>query len=142
LQIPVEVLETEVAAGTVDITDGNTKIKSTGNPRELEIEFNDTDLLDIQAPTDQFPATDASFVSAIGNVVILIGTFNGVGLSPSNPNQPEAFPPFLASFIDETIVGVSRPVSGFLYIFCRNSIWLAMMSGAVMGGSQLFPEVL
>lgn len=149
-QIPFEISEAQLQAGTVDLSnatgDDTVRIRSVQpavvGQRQLEIEFNDQDLLALQAPENMFPASAASFVSALGNVLILLGTFKGVGLSPSIPNLPEAFPPDLASFISEPVTGVSRPASGFLYVMTQNSIWIGMMSGAVMGGTPIISRSL
>lgn len=137
LQFPLELLESEVAAGTINNLSYNTsvKMKSIGavGSRKVEIEFNDQDLLATEAPIDQFPAPDCSFITNLGNQVILIGTFGGIGISSSIPSEPESFPPSLATFVSESILGVSRPQSGFLYLLCRNSIWIAVLSGAIEG---------
>lgn len=140
LQLPVELLLAQVYAGTVNesVSSENNGFSTTVKVKsiavnKIEIEFNDQDLLPTEAPIDQFAPTVCSFISRLGNQVIYLGTFGGLGISSAIPNEPESVPPSLTTFVSEPILGVSRPVSGFLYVLCRNSIWIAVLSGAVEG---------
>lgn len=92
--------------------------------RQINIEWFDNELAAQQPPTDFFPpATTASFIAALGNVMVLVGTEDGLGVAVSVPNFPEAFPPDFRMNLSEPPVGVlSRPQDGFLYILGENSV--------------------
>jgi hypothetical protein len=94
------------------------------NGRQMFMEWFDNELGAQQPPTDFFPpATTASFIAALGNVIILIGTEDGLGVAVSVPNFPEAFPPDFRMNLSEPPVGVlSRPQDGFLYVVGENSV--------------------
>lgn len=94
------------------------------NGRQILLEWFDNELGASQPPTDFFPpATTASFIAALGNVMILIGTEDGLGVAVSVPNFPEAFPPDFRMNLSEPPVGVlSRPQDGFLYVVGENSV--------------------
>lgn len=106
-----------------------------GFEQAIEIEWQDTDLSAIQPPTDFFPpATTAQFIVALVNVMVLIGTEDGLGVASSVPNFPEAYPPNFRLQLPEPPVGVlSRPDDGFFYIVCLNSIHEVRWTGAVDG---------
>lgn len=114
-------------SGTTSNTTFQWLIDSTVNgaiARELSVEWFDNELgVDIP-PTDFFPPSSTSlFIGALGNVMILIGTEDGMGIAMSVPNFPEAFPPDFRMNLSEPPVGVlSRPQDGFLYVLGENSI--------------------
>lgn len=102
---------------------------------EFEIEYTDNQLAAIQPPTDFFPpATTAQFIVGLVNVMVLVGTEDGLGVAVSVPNFPEAFPPDFRMQLPEKPVGVlARPLEGFFYIVCANSVHEVRWTGAVDG---------
>jgi len=101
--------------------------------RQINIEWFDNELIPISPPIDAFPpAITASFIAGLGNVMILIGTEEGLGIAVSSPNFPEAYPPELRQNLPEAPVGVlSRPQDGFLYVVCENSVHELRWSGII-----------
>jgi hypothetical protein len=125
-------------SGALSNTTHNWSIDSTvdgTNLRQINIEWFDNELIAVSPPIDAFPpATTASFIAALSNVMILIGTEEGLGIAVSVPNFPEAYPPDFRQNLSETPVGVlSRPQDGFLYVLCENSVHELRWTGAVTG---------
>lgn len=114
-----------------------------GSGRQLEMEWFDNELSATQPPTDFFPpATTAKFIAGLGNVIILVGTDDGVGVAVSVPNFPEAFPPDFRFNLPEVPVGVlSRPNDGFFYIVCENSVHIIRWTGAVEGAPVAYRQI-
>lgn len=105
-----------------------------GTNRTIELEFYDTELGAEQPPTSNFPAQACLFMAAIANCMLLIGSYEGLGVQCSLPNQPEAFPADYVSFLPEPVIGVAgRPQDGYIFIFCQNSIHVALWTGATSG---------
>lgn len=111
--------------------------------RELQLEWFDNELIPVSPPIDAFPpSTTATFIGALSNVMILIGTEEGNGIAVSSPNFPEAYPPDFRQNLPETPVGVlSRPQDRFLYVLCQNSIHELAWTGAV-SGSPIAPRAV
>lgn len=136
LQFPIEIAEADLAAGTVNGSYGNALVKSVpAMSRVVEIEYEDNDLLPVAPPTDLFPAESCDFVEKLGNVVILFGTHKGLGIWPSIANNPEGFRPDHVQFIAEPIIAVLKPHDGMIWVLCRNSIYVVLLSGAVEGSA-------
>lgn len=123
-QFFLDFTETTVAASTAG-----------GNPRTIEFEFLDNELKSLQPPTDAFaPTGSADFIFSLANIVGLVGTYNGLGISFSTPGHAGNYPPENAQFIPEKAIGIiSRPQTSYIFIYGYNMIAIAVLTGATTG---------
>jgi hypothetical protein len=104
----------------------------------IDVEWTDSQLLPDEPQVDFFYPPVALNCFQYGNVNVLAGTYGGLGISCSVPNYPEAFPPSSTSFLSEPVVGViGKPVDGTVFILCKNSVWIAVWTGAPDGPSVI-----
>lgn len=93
-------------------------------PATADIEFFDGELGDI-APIDYDPPPTGTHCCAVDNVMVVVGSFGGYGLSPSVPGKPEAFPPQFTSFLPrgESVTGCkgSGPDGGILIVSANST---------------------
>lgn len=105
-----------------------------GVERSIELEWLGGELLGIIPPTDANPPEAGMFVVSIADVMAVIGTFDGMGVSVSRPGFPESYPARWAQFLPEPAVAViGRPQDGFIYILCANSVHQLIWTGATDG---------
>jgi len=108
--------------------------------RFLDIDYADDDLLDIEAPRGIEPPPAGTHGFPAGPVVVIAGTLDGTGFSPSKPNQPEQYDLTETSFLNpaEQIVRLeTSPYDGSTFIFTRNSLQTAFYSGDSITPIQL-----
>jgi hypothetical protein len=97
-------------------------------------EFDESELTPDQPPLDFNQPPAATHAFSMGNVFNLGGTYNGVGLSSSVPNYPEAFPPTSTYFLPEVLIGtLGGPQDGFTFLICKSSVHAAVWTGAPDG---------
>lgn len=119
----VDILETTVAAGTVD-----------GVARSLLFDWKDGDLVPIEASYDDYSPRAATHHIRLENVMALAGTFSdsvssvsststGSSIQVSKTNNYESYIPTHLLFLPERVVDVlSRPIDSYGLIGCENSI--------------------
>jgi hypothetical protein len=119
-----------------DYTEAAVAASTAGSiARTIEVDFLDNELLSVSPPDKAFaPTGSADFIVSLANVMILIGTYNGLGVSASVPGYAGQYPPENVQFLSERAIGVSfRPQDNHLWILCKNSIWLLVLTGATYG---------
>ena len=107
-------------------------LNSAASARTLDFNFSDDELLEVLAPrnVESPPAGTHCFI--LGPVMVVGGSLDGTALSPSIPNQFELYDLANTVFLNpvEQIVRVdSRPHDGSLYIWTRNSLQTAVLTG-------------
>lgn len=122
-----EVADFTPTAPLVTVTDTDLQ------PRFVDVDYADDDLLDIQAPRgiEGPPAGTHGF--PLGPITVIAGALDGTALIPSKPNQPEQYDPGLeATFLNppEPIVRLEQnPFDGSIYIWTRNSLQTVVYTG-------------
>lgn len=97
----------------------------------VTVEWYDGDLAQTLAPLDYDQPLSGTHVFALGACIVVAGIVGGIGISPSIPGRPEAFPPDFITFLNpaEPIIGVKgRATDGFQYIACANSLHAALLT--------------
>jgi hypothetical protein len=105
---------------------------SGGAARSLDFDFADSDLLDDLAERIFEPPPAGTHVFQTGPVMVVAGTSDGSGLTPSRPGQFEQYDPTLEVFLNpvEPIVRVeTRPQDGVTFIATRNSLQTVIFTG-------------
>lgn len=100
--------------------------------REYNLDFQDADLLDILAPRNLITPPAATHVINLGDMIVLIGTENGVAVLPSLQGYPEQFDQTLTAYLQPTepVIRVdTRPADGQVYIWTRNSLQTIVETG-------------
>lgn len=116
---------------------GATEIELPSSPFTVEVDFNDGDLLNINAPFDHDLPPTGTHCIALSNVIVVLGVGAVGGVQFSKPNKPEAFPIQFLTYLNpnEPVLGVrGRPADGWQYVFCRNSLHAVYYTG-----DDLFP---
>lgn len=118
-----DITEATVAAGTVD-----------GVARSLEFNYQDGDLIPIEASFDDYTPPAATHAVRLGSVMNLVGAFAdataaptstapGVAVAVSKQNAYESYIPTHLLYLPEPVVDVlSRPIDDYAFIACQNSI--------------------
>lgn len=100
--------------------------------RVMEFDVSDGDLLEIEAPLGVEGPPAGTHAFTLGSVMVIVGTFDGTALSPSQPNQFEQYD--LANTVylnpvEPPIRVEARPHDGSVYIMTRNSIQVPVFTG-------------
>lgn len=94
--------------------------------RYLDFDFNDGDLQNVLAPSsDLEPPPAATHFAQLGSILVLLGTEDGTGITPSQPGQWEQYPVTKTTFLNpaETILRVDvRAIDGQSFIWTANSL--------------------
>lgn len=94
--------------------------------RYLDFEFNDGDLQPVVAPSSDIePPPAATHFAQLGSMLVLLGTEDGTGITPSVPGQWEQYIVTKTTFLDpaETILRVDQyKVGGQIFIWTENSV--------------------
>lgn len=118
-----DIPETTVAAGVVD-----------GIARSLEFNYQDGDLLPIEASFDDYPPPAATHAIRLNTVMNLAGCYSdsvsdpttaspGTCIAVSKENNYESYIPTSLLYLPEQVVDVlARPLDDYGYIGCQNSI--------------------
>lgn len=118
-----DIPETTVASGVVD-----------GISRSLEFNFQDGDLVPIEASYDDYTPPAATHLIRLETVMNLVGCYvdstasptstnTGVAIAVSKQNNYESYIPTHLLYLPEQVVDVlSRPIDDYGYIACQNSI--------------------
>lgn len=118
-----DIPESTVSAGTVD-----------GIARSLEFNFQDGDLIPVEASYDDYTPPAATHALKLQNILNLVGCYSDAVTDPTstNPgtciavskiNNYESYIPTHLLFLPEQVVDVlARPIDDFGYIACENSI--------------------
>ena len=100
--------------------------------REYDLDYQDADLLDILAPRNLVSPPAATHVINLGDMIVLIGTENGVAVLPSLQGYPEQYDLTLTAYLQPTepVIRVdTRPADGQVYIWTRNSLQTIVETG-------------
>lgn len=97
------------------------------NTRYMDVDFANDDLLDIFPPkaeeVDAPPA--ATHMVTLGQYLVLLGTFDGTGITPSLPGRGELFSIASSTFLtprEPLIRADSRPQDGIILLWTRSSV--------------------
>lgn len=130
----LQVSEATVAAGIVD-----------GVARSLELEWQTGDLVQEEAPIDDYPPPAGTHAFALENVWAVGGCYSdatalplssspGTCIAVSLKNRPESYKPTDLLYLPEQILSVlQRPSESYVYIGCRNSIHAVQYTGSADG---------
>ena len=111
--------------GIIDDTDLN-------GSREYDLDYQDADLLDILAPRNLTTPPAATHVINLGDMIVLVGTENGVAVLPSLQGYPEQYDTTFTAYLQPTepVIRVdTRPADGTVYIWTRNSLQTIVETG-------------
>lgn len=147
---PIEIPEDEVSgikAATLH-QQGNAKFKviksssTTQADRQVEIEFNDNELVVIEPFEDYYPAESCKFLAKLGNVMCLIGSgTDSTGFDVSYPNYHEAYSPDWRDWFAEVPVSIATEQDmGFFWVSTANNTYLAQWTGVTQGSAPVLIE--
>lgn len=101
--------------------------------RYLDFDFNDGDLQAVVAPSaDLEPPPAATHFVQLGASLVLLGTEDGTGITPSEPGQWEQYPVTKTTFLNpaELIIRVDvRKINGQIFIWTENSVQTLILTG-------------